>query len=112
MSGPKSSRYTLTLQQRLILEASIRQTMQAQAEAERKRNKAEIVKQNNKLLTEAISELQAALKKTERSAAADFSAQKATCQAALEESKRIDLLESNNTDQQIDEAGKKVLMMK
>ena len=63
MSGPKSSRYTLTLQQRLILEASIRQTMQAQAEAERKRNKAEIVKQNNKLLKEAISELQAALKK-------------------------------------------------
>lgn len=111
MSGPKSSRYTLTLQQRLTLEASIRQTMQAQAEAERKRNKAEIVKQNNKLLKEAISELQAALKKTERNASADFSAQKATCQAALEESKRIDRLGSNNTDQQIDDAGKKVLSL-
>lgn len=97
MSGPKSSRYTVTLQRQLILQAQIqrererqlqqiqqriqeerererriqeqiKREVERQSQLERKKLQIEILRQNAKRLSESVSGLQAMIKQTEHHA--------------------------------------------
>ena len=115
MSGPKSSRYTLTLQQQLMLLERLRQEQERLIQEERRRNKAEIVKQNSRQLKQSVSDLQAMLRKIEQeaakfsSSAPDFSATQSLCQRALDSISQAEKLGAGNTMEQIDHSSSTVL---
>lgn len=90
MSGPKSSRYTLSARQRQIVQERLRKIQEAQIEAERKRNILLTLDENCSRLRETVNNLEATVQEAEKSASdqfdhgLDFSSTRMVVHSALE----------------------------
>lgn len=66
MSGPKSSRYSMTLRQRQMLQEQLRRAREAQILEERKRTEIDVIHHNCSQLRSSVTELQELIAQSDR----------------------------------------------
>ena len=109
MSGPKSSRYSMTLRQRQMLQEQLRRAREAQILEERKKSEIDVIRHNCQQLSAAVSELQDLIAQSERFAqeghdgSVDVAALRLLCKDALTEIKKAEKVGTNKGIDQITE---------